>query len=210
MALTIKKTSNRKGTGTDWARVKKHWIARNLDPNKKKKYTLRNAAEDFQVGYGHLRTVAAKEEWNSQLKEAAARVAEESIEIARKKAAFDESEIRNRQYRYAKIASEKAIEKLKALDPKKLTTKEATELLRLGLVEERRATGIADHYVVQDGLGPNSGVYESPTEKMKRHKKLKDWAEQLSNVLKLAQPEEAQDEMEVPDGSLEVGECANA
>ena len=63
-----------------------------------------------------------------------------------------EIEIRQRQAQIARFLTDKALRRLINLPPEQLTKKEAIELVRLGLGEERKALGLPDKQEVNSTL----------------------------------------------------------
>jgi hypothetical protein len=59
---------------------------------------------------------------------------------------------------FARLAAEKAAQRIAMIDPTKLSIKEATLLLKLGLQEERAALGLADATVIKNQEDAESGM----------------------------------------------------
>ena len=131
-----------------WDLMCEDFIAQNLRLTKDDPpYTLKDCAAAWGVSYPLLRQKAATQKWNIQLKERLERLRLEAQEKIQNIALFDEIEIRTRQATYARHASLIAYQKLKGLDEKaiaKMSIKDAVELLKIGLSEERQALGIGD------------------------------------------------------------------
>lgn len=172
----------------DWARVREDYIVQNLDPNRERPYTLKEVAEKWHVSYGHVRNIASEQKWREQLREHAQKRADESIEEARKAIAFDEAEIRVRQQKLARLAQALAGKKLQEIvnDPDliaKMSPREATELLRIGLDQERNAVGLPREYAVTELPDTEDDKYESPLVKMRRHQRMKVLGERLMELM---------------------------
>ena len=131
-----------------WEAIKEDYIAQNLTRAKgQPAFNLRKLAEAHGVSYHYVRQIAATQKWNKQLKERIEQRKQEAVANITGVALFDEIEIRTRQATYARLASSLAYQKLSEMtkeDIKKLSVRDAIELLRIGLTEERVALGIKD------------------------------------------------------------------
>jgi len=121
-------------------------LTTNLNPQNEKPYTLRKVADAWGLQYGTVRNHASNDGWNEELQTAAAKQSAEVVKIAQDHFIYDEVEIRRRQANIAKFAMAKAVERLRNLTLNELSPREAIELLRLGLVEERKALGMPEKY----------------------------------------------------------------
>lgn len=131
-----------------WELIKEDWIAQNLRlmPGEPA-YTLKQLAAAWGIAYVVIRQMSSKHKWGPQLKERLAKLQEETHARLHEVALFDEIEIRTRQATYARLASSIAFQKLQTLDEKaikNMSVKDAVELLKIGLGEERQALGIGD------------------------------------------------------------------
>ena len=131
-----------------WEAIKEDYIAQNLTRAKgQPAFNLRKLAEAHNVSYHYVRQIAATQKWNKQLKERIEQRKQEAVASITGVALFDEIEIRTRQATYARLASSLAHQKLSGMtveDIKKMSVRDAIELLRIGLTEERVALGIKD------------------------------------------------------------------
>jgi hypothetical protein len=132
----------------DWAIIRNDFVQRNLLGTDGKLYTLEECAQKWGISYGRLRNVAASEKWIEQVKADKVKLIGKSLERAKDDAVFNEVEIRTRQATYAKLAQTKAILRLQAIEPDTLTVREATLLLQLGFISERKALGLPDTFSV--------------------------------------------------------------
>lgn len=166
--------------GVDWSVAKVDFLTQNLRREAGgKPYTLRDVAEKWGVSYGQVRNVAARDKWNQELaqqKEARAKAAVQSVQTYEQ---YNEAEIRSRQARYARLAMGKAMQKLNSVDPAKLTVKEAIELLRLGLVEERKALGMPEAFTFTPAQQGEDGEYKSVIDHINRQKELSSLSQKL-------------------------------
>jgi hypothetical protein len=131
-----------------WTAICEDYIAQNLARQKgQPAYNLKRLAEAHGVSYHYLRQIAATQKWNDLLK---ARIEErraKAVEQIQGVALYDEIEIRTRQASYARLASSISFKKLNGLsddDIKKISIRDAIELMRIGMSEERAALGIKD------------------------------------------------------------------
>lgn len=131
-----------------FAIAKEDFIAQNLarQPGEPP-YTLRQIAEVYNISYNYLRIIAAKEKWSTELEARLEDKKRQAGERIQRQAVLDEIEIRTRQATYARFASELAIRRLKLLDGKdikQLSVRNAIELLKVGLAEERNVVMVGE------------------------------------------------------------------
>jgi hypothetical protein len=88
--------------------------------------------------------MSSKQGWMNLLRERMTSHQQTTLDTLNTLVVVNEVEIRQRQARFAREAIDKAIEGLRTLDAKKMSTKDAIGLLRVGLQEERRALGLID------------------------------------------------------------------
>jgi hypothetical protein len=131
-----------------WDAIREDYISQNLVRQKgQPAYTFRKLADAHKVSYNYLRQIAATQKWNDALKDRIEERKRQAVERIQGVALFDEIEIRTRQASYARLASSLAFKKLQSIkekDVSKLSVKDAIELMKLGLSEERIALGIKD------------------------------------------------------------------
>lgn len=127
-----------------WELVKHIFIHRNLNADLTMPVTYAHLAAEFGISESAIKYHAAKEKWTDLL--ASLRKERESVVKAMHRVyeVIPEMQVRARQAEFARVAAQKALERIQDLDAQKLTVKEAVLLLRLGLQEERRAMGIPD------------------------------------------------------------------
>ncbi len=143
----------------NWPAVKEDFIVSNLDPSRDELLTLKELAANHGVNYESVRRRAGKEGWNDEVKKRAEKLAEESIEVAQEQFSQSEAEIRERQIKIARLAQAKAVVRLQDLKPSELTVREAIELLKLGLPEERKAAGMPDKVDITVPVGAVLGTF---------------------------------------------------
>lgn len=131
-----------------WDLIGEDFIAQNLSRAKDDPpYTLKDCANAWGISYTLIRQMSSKHKWAVKLKERIETLRLATQERLQDVALFDELEIRTRQATYARMASSLAYKKLAGLDDKaiaKMSIKDAVELLKLGLGEERQALGIGE------------------------------------------------------------------
>jgi hypothetical protein len=128
----------------DWSVVKANYFAENLKADKAQPFTLKELSVRWKIAYKTVRNRSSSEGWNDELR---GRVIEQQVEILQKVqdgVVETEVEIRQRQARVARYLMDKALKRLATISPDELTKKEAIELVKLGLGEERKALGFAD------------------------------------------------------------------
>ena len=172
MSVQIKKSAGR-GKPVDWSVAKLDYITENLhragrgDP-----YTLKDVAAKWGVSYGQARNIAGRDKWNAELAQREKERNNKALEKVQTYEQFNEAEIRSRQARYSRLAMGKAMQRLAALDPATLTVKEAIELLKLGLVEERKALGLPDAFTFTPPPQNEEGEYGSVIDHVNRQAQL--------------------------------------
>lgn len=134
-------------TGMTWDRLRIEFLTENLSGDRLRAYTLRELCEKYSLNYGSLRNVASSEKWGAQLTEMVKSKRDKSTEVVQAVQMVNEVEVRVRQAQFARLTMNKAILRIQAIDPAKLSVKEAVELLRLGMQEERKALGLVDTVV---------------------------------------------------------------
>jgi len=131
-----------------WDAIREDYIAQNMARQKgQPAFTYKDTAAAHDVSYPYLRQIAAKQNWNRMLKQRVSERAKEVAERIQGVALFDEIEIRTRHATYARLASSLAHARLSGMkrdDIAKMSVKDAIELLRIGLTEERTSLGIKD------------------------------------------------------------------
>lgn len=145
-----------------WTLLREDWLAQNLRRKKgDPPYNYKQLAAAHDVSYLRVRQVAAQQNWQGLLKERQRELEEQAQEHLKGVALFDEIEIRTRQATYARLASSLAEKKLRSLDEKriaKMSIKDAIELMKLGLTEERQALGIGDTVRIPTGGSEHAKV----------------------------------------------------
>jgi len=136
----------------DWLVVKKDYFTENLKPEKSQSFTLKELSVRWKIAYKTIRNRASIDKWNDELQR---QITDQQIEILQKVQdgmAETEAETRQRQAQVARFLTDKALRRLINLPPDQLTKKEAIELIKLGLGEERKALGLPDRQEVNSTL----------------------------------------------------------
>lgn len=153
MTITYKKKLVEVDAPLDWEDIREEFIEQNLI-ERDTRFTLKQVAAYYGVNYGTLRNRASNEKWADELEQRRAsqqRLITEKLREAR--GVFNEIELRVRQARFAQSMQQKAMLKLTALQPKDFTVKDAIDMMRLALVEERKAVGLPDKYEFTGSTG---------------------------------------------------------
>lgn len=139
----------------DWERLRTEFLEVNLAAQAKNKpaVSLRALAEKYKLNYGTVRNVASDQDWRVDLH----RMAEDQRLRVDLTAVESEVEIRIRQAQYARVAQSKAIQRLQKVDPEDLTPRDAMELLKLGMEQERKALGMEGTYTPPAPVDIKSG-----------------------------------------------------
>ena len=132
----------------DWEIAFQHWLSENLKRDRKIPYIYKDAAKRFGVAEKTVRMHASKDNWQQKLNEKLREQNQELISKIQEQELNTEAEIRHRQADLSRKLVDMAMTKLKSICPHELTVKQAIDLARLGLVEERKALGLPDKYEV--------------------------------------------------------------
>jgi len=152
----------------DWALVKTDYMTENLMADKDQPFTLKELSVRWKIAYKTIRNKASAEGWNDELRE---RIADQQMEILQRVKGVmveTEVEIRQRQAQVARYLSDKALRRLISIPMEELTNREAIDLMKFSLGEERKALGLADRYEVSHSVE----IDDSPTvaDQIARHK----------------------------------------
>jgi hypothetical protein len=161
-----------------WSVIKLDYFQQNTKPGITHKFTLGDLAKKHGLSYGHVRNVAGKEGWQAELDELMKDKPKLAIQATKQLAIVNEIEVRLRQATISRKAIDKAIAALDLVPAEKLEVKDAINLLKLGLEQERKALGIPEDVRIEVPKG--DGEREAVTEAMdligrlrERHKALK-------------------------------------
>jgi len=167
----------------DWQGVKDAWFLKNLEPHRTEFYTLKMLADKFGIPYGTVRNKAAEEGWKQELEERVVSRSKNVLAVAEREHTYSEYETRMRQASIARLLLEKVMCKLDSVLPSELSIRECIDILKVALVEERKALGLPDRYVqeVPQSVGPDS--YETVEDNARRLEKLRLVGDRLASIL---------------------------
>jgi hypothetical protein len=137
--------------------LRETYIHRNLTALNGKRYSVHALAADFGLDRDSVTQISRREKWGEALAEAKKRqddrlrdkltdIRADILAKSQTTTLNQEVTVRMRQASIARTAQVKAAARIKAIDPEELSVREAVELLRLGMEQERRALGLPDRY----------------------------------------------------------------
>lgn len=164
----------------DWEKVKTDYIRENLRPDKEESFSLKQLSVRWKIAYKTIRNMASKEKWNQHLQDKIAEQNSKVIEKIQDNEIINEVEIRLRQASIARKLQEKAIRRLESVSPEKLSIKEAIELVKLGMVEERKALGLPDKHEITQVI---NGEFPSVEQSINSHRRIELIAVRLMDFI---------------------------
>ena len=176
----------------NWKKIKADFFAQNLDPMRAKDFTFKDVALKYDLVYDTVRKRAVKEKWNFYLKKLQDKIQASTEKKMVESFTITEVELRLRQQRVSSSMIEKAFAALEAIDPTTISTKDATNLMRLGLTQEREAVGLAQKIDFQNLGQGGERDHESPLEKMAQANRMNQLADSLTQLL--SEDDEAESE----------------
>lgn len=141
----------------DWHLVKTDYFIENLHQDKENPFTLKDLSVRWKIAYKTIRNRASEEGWNDELRN---KIAEQQVQILKKVQQEEietEADVRQRQAQVARYLMDKALLRLVSVAPEELTKREAIELAKFALGEERKALGITE----KGGASPTVEITES-------------------------------------------------
>ena len=157
--------------GVDWNLVREDYFARNLRGQGTVRSTLKELADAWAIPYKTVRNRASGEKWSEQFRDRAIQHATAVATRLQREDVVDETVVRLRHAKTARLAIDTALARLASVDPEELTVREMVELLRLGLTEERRALGLPEQFEIS-GAAARSATVVTVEERKDRHRKL--------------------------------------
>ena len=127
----------------DWETIKADWFTQNLKVDKKKRFTLEDLARKWCVSYKTLRNKASQDHWRHQLHEKIKEQSARIIEDVQSEEAATAAAVRRQQAKVARLLRDLGLRRLQTINPDHLSIRDAIELVKLGLVGERQALGLA-------------------------------------------------------------------
>ncbi len=168
----------------NWTAIYLCWLTENLKRDRTTPYTLEDVAKKFGAAYKTVRTHAGKEKWNQKLQAKIIQQNQEVLYTVQEQEVLSEVEIRIRQAQISRQLLDKGMRKLDLVPIEELTVRQAIALVKLGLLEERKALGLADKYEVTNIQDNSGGEYISVEERKLRIKQADTLANQLFEYLK--------------------------
>jgi hypothetical protein len=157
MGLSITKrvasfASNDRAGQRNWKAIKEEFVTLKANGSS---ISLKEFGAKKHIGYPFIRQKASEGKWTQaiedRIRDVDARVSEQmvqrsadAISSVRQALASDESEVRERHAKIARDMQGKAVRRLNEIPISELSPREAIDLLRIGMEQERRALGIPD------------------------------------------------------------------
>jgi hypothetical protein len=162
----------------NWKAVFLHWLTENLRRDRKSPYAYKELGIKFDIAHKTIRTHASKGQWQQKLNDKLLEQNQQVIAKVQEQELISEVEVRQRQAMLSREMIDMAMTKLKSIKPHDLTIKQAIDLARLGLMEERKALGLPDKYEVTN-LNNSSGDFITVEARIKRFEKIDGLTTQL-------------------------------
>jgi hypothetical protein len=162
----------------NWKAVFLHWLTENLRRDRKSPYAYKELCIKFDIAHKTIRTHASKGQWQQKLNDKLLEQNQQVIAKVQEQELISEVEVRQRQAMLSREMIDMAMTKLKSIKPHDLTIKQAIDLARLGLMEERKALGLPDKYEVTN-LNNSSGDFITVEARIKRFEKIDGLTTQL-------------------------------
>lgn len=167
----------------DWKLLQLSWMQRNLMRDLAKPYTYAELGEEFNIPHKTIRNRAAKEKWQDRLAAEREKIEQQILSTILASRVESEAEVRQRQAHIAKSLVDKALTKIKETKVENLSLRQAIEILKFAMPEERKALGLSDKYE-----GPNIqekpvGEYLTVEERKQRMQQADLLADKLFNYL---------------------------
>lgn len=140
----------------DWEAMRREYLDHNLN-HPEAPVSLKELAVKYKVSYGLVRNHSHDERWAYQLADLLDQKENKVTTEVVKRSVVSEVEVRLRQAGISRLAVAKAVAKLRTIDPDDLTVKEAIDLLKLGLEQERKALGLPEMITVGIAAGDDGG-----------------------------------------------------
>lgn len=166
----------------NWDVVYLHWLSENLRIDRVSPYLYKDLAKKFNIAEKTVRTHAAKGKWQNKLNEKLLEQKQEIVSKVQAQQIVSEAEIRLRQAEISQKMIDKAMVKFESISSEDLSVKQAIELIKIGMVEQRKALGLPDKYEVTN-LNKNSEEYVSVEARIKRFEKTDELAAKLLDYI---------------------------
>jgi hypothetical protein len=159
MSLSITKrvasfASNDRAGQRNWKAIKEEFVTLKLNGSP---ITLKEFGAKRGIAYQFIRVKASTGKWTKAIEERQSeietRVSEQmvqrsadAISAVRQSLASDEAEVRERHAKIARGMQGKAVKRLNEIPISELSPREAIDMLRIGMEQERRALGIPEEH----------------------------------------------------------------
>lgn len=175
----------------DWQAIKMDYLLKSIRINKS--FSMKKLADEWNIPHGSLRNRASMERWSVQLKDKLDEQRGDVVSQVQTLSGYKEVEVRMRQTDLSRIMMEKAGQRIKRIKPDELTIKEAIEMARLGMEQERKALGMPDKFEVSSIDKPETaGEFASVEERISKHSRMVQLANKLGSLLEEEDAEEAE------------------
>lgn len=161
------------------------WIKENLLCDPAKPFTYEDLGKKHGLSSKTIRNKASRDGWSKKLAEAKKTIQQRIIIDLQKSEVNSESSVRERQANIARKALDIAFAKIDKLSPEELTVRQAIEILKFALPEERKALGIPDKQEVTTKTGNGDDSYTSVEERKLNIQKADQLADRLLSYLGL-------------------------
>lgn len=175
--------ATKNSTSINWAAIKKEYLSHNLDTTNTEALTLKQLAKKHGLNPGTVRNRSAQEGWTEEL----SKLQDEKVSVVLSALAGAEGEaeaaIRIRQARVARMGLQVAATRISQLSPADLSPKDAIQLMKISMEQERMAMGFERFY---DFAAPQSSRlpdFESVRQNMENHEKAMSMADELRDFL---------------------------
>lgn len=135
--------------GVTWEDMGHEYLSRNLD-DPKQPFTLMALATKYDIPFTNVKDASYRYHWQEQLSER--RLLQRGmIQAQIAQLVVNEAEVRRRQAEMAETVALRAFQRLCELDPSELSARDARMMLEMGLVQQRKALGMAEAFVFLPG-----------------------------------------------------------
>ena len=167
----------------NWELLYLVWLQRNLERDHTTPYTYQSFGEDEGIPPKTIRNRASKDKWQDKLDKVRTQIEQNIVSTIQKSKVNTESEIRKRQAVILRTLQEKSLKRLELTKPEDLTLKQAIEIIKFAMPEERKALGLADKYEVTNIQENSGGDYISVEDRKLKIQHVDTLANQLLEFL---------------------------
>ena len=170
-----------------WRELRERFISRRV---RGEKVTLAQFAEEEKISLSYLRQICHKGKWMeevaSRIERMDADIVEVTIQRSRNSTSEvqaqpnnDEVSVRSNHVKIARILQAKALRRLRTIPFEQLSPRDALEMLKVGMTEERRGLGMPDLAAVHMTRSEIEAGFKSVEEHIKENAKLRNLGVQL-------------------------------